>query len=612
MADLPQESAQVNPAVGPGGSLPLAATPAAFGAGIGEALEQGAEVANKIHRDALQRFNQTTVLDAHNQLQDFNQARLFDPKSGVLNQNTGKDAPATVDKTMADYDAQVAKIAGGLTNDQQREQFARLAQENRHQVQQHLNGYETRQIDQYHTQVTQATAKNAAVAAVQSVGAVVNDPDPQLQSPATRAEALANAGQQSIELGTAALRDEAARKNQPKEVTDEQVAAYQSAAHYGVLQSLMSQGRDQDAKAYYDAHKDKLEGEHADAAARQVEAGSTAGEALRRAPGLVYGENGQVRDRADVYQAIADDKSLQSNPKLLAETEAQVQRLFQQHDQATKEQHHQAMDSAYELMKNSPQGFDDPAVQAKVAGLPFEEQEQLRVTGLRLQKAEAKQAEPPDNSDAFYGIMSAAYSDKIGPGGKSGRQLFIEDDVRQYRGLLSAKDYGRVMQAQLELRGQVAKNPDTDTGFETATKIINNTLAVNHFQTEDVTLGKFNDDTAKFHREVNLAIDANGGVKKLGTAGVQKICDDLMLQTVQNTERSYLNPARYFAGSTYQTPGLRRFQALPPDFAFNVAQMSTTNRQRAVRALNGQGIANPTEQQIYQTYLGTVPNAAPP
>lgn len=602
---VPTINEDVNPTVAGGGPLPMVATPSNMGAGVGEALEQGAEVATKIHHDAVAQMNQTMALDAHNQLQQFNQKALFDPKTGLLNQNTGKDSPEAVDKVLSDYDAKVSQIGATLPKDSMAAmQFQRLAQDNRFQVQQHLNGYESRQINQYHEQVTQATLKNAATAAVNNTNAALADPSNNASDPGVRQQIVTSASHDSIAMGVAAIKDEATRKNQPQEVTDEQIAEFTSAAHYGVIQSLNSQGQDQDAKAYYNAWKGDLRGEQADHAAMQVEAGSTAGDATRLAPSFVFKQDGTMRDLGDIWEQVNGNKRLQNDPKLMNATEAQVRRIIGQQDEIKRAHQEDTFKDAFDAMNASPLGFNDPAVQSKIQSLTPERQKWLQAADTTAQKLAAKQAQVPDGSDAFYNIMSNAYSDEINPAtGHTYADDFRDGDLLQVKGQLSDKDWNHAVELQMQRRGKAQKDqdqPEQAMGIRSPLEAAHDAFTSAGFKVKDAN-GLSTKDYNDFMSQVDSQVAAYGGAKKLGAQGVQKVIDQQLMKTSVTT-------SHWFSGDT-QEPGPARFQVLPRDFSYSPATMTPAQRQQAMGKLRNQGVANPTPDEIYQTYLGTVPNA---
>lgn len=604
MSVVPTENESVNQTVAGGGGLPMVATPGNMGAGIGEALEQGAEVATKIHHDAVSEFNQTMALDAHNQLQQFGQEQLFDPKTGLLNQNTGKDAPQAVDKTMSAYDQKVSDISGSMPEGEARNQFARLAQDNRFQVQQHLNGYESRQINQYHEQVTSATLKNAATSAVNNTNAALADPSNNPTDPGVRQQIVTSASNDSIAMGVAVLKDEGKRKGQPQETTDEQVAEFTSATRYGVIQSLNSQGQDQDAKAYYNAWKGDLRGEQADHAARQVQAGSTAGDATRLAPTLVFNKDGSMRDLGDIWGSVNGNKQLQGDPKLMEATEGQVRRLISQQDEIKRAHQEDTFKDAYDLMNASPQGFSDPAVQAKIQSLTPERQKWLQSADTTAQKLAAKQAQVPDGSSAFYNLLSNAYSDEVNPQtGHTYADDFRDGDLLQVKGQVSDKDWNHAMELQMQRRGKAQKDdsqPDQAMGLRSPLETAHDAFSSAGFKVKDAQ-GNSTKDYNDFMGQVDAQVAAYGGAKKIGEAGVQKVIDAQLLKTSVTTS--------HWFGADTQEPGPARFQVLPRDFAYTPATLTPAQRQQALGKLRNQGVANPTQDELYQTYLGTVPNA---
>lgn len=330
--DLPTEQ----PHGASGGDLPMQGNPDAFGAGVGQALEQGGEVSSKIHADAVQQFNQVRVMDAHNALQDFNQSALFDPKTGLLNQNTGAQAPGAAAKVLADHDAAVGKISDGLANDAQKIQFQRLADENRRTVQSHLDQYETHQVNSYADGVAQATVKNSATAASQNAILAANDPA--ATTPEARAAGINRSATQSIELGTAAITDNFRRQNPTAPANDprlkEQLDTYQSAANYGVIKSLISHGQEDDASAYYQSNKDSLHGQEADDAARMIQVNNVYTRATKMVDQATKSDDGKIRDRYDVQAEFDKDPAISADPRLEAAVGRAMDRKYRAEDHA--------------------------------------------------------------------------------------------------------------------------------------------------------------------------------------------------------------------------------------------------------------------------------------
>lgn len=552
--DLPTEQ----PHVASGGSLPEVGNPDAFGAGVGQALEQGGEVASKIHADATQQFNTVQVMNAHNALQDFNQSALFDPKTGLLNQNTGAQAPGAAAKVLTDHDTAVSKISDGLANDAQKIQFQRLADENRRQIQQHLDGYETKQVNAYADGVAQATIKNSATAASQNAILAANDPT--ATTPEGRLAGINRSAGESIQLGTAAITDNFRRQyptasdNDPR--LQEQVQAYQSAAHYGVVSALLAQDKDQDAKAYYDTNKGALQGSQRDDAALKVEAGSTAGEAVRRANALVYDKDGKPRDLDTILTDIHGDSTLRANPKLLDQTTARAMRLVSQADDAQREQDKTDFKDAYTLMRT--QGFDSPAVQAKVATMSPERQEQLRSYDRRQTRGE-----PPDprvSAQTEYQMRRLAAENP---------EAFKKVDLLPLmaEGKLSPGAFTTISNQQLEMQNSGPARPKPSLVDPVADKYladIGMDPNVTYRQNADAykKVGAFRD---ALNQELE-ARQAAMGNKPLQPDDIRKALADVTQPVAEHSGREALSPSTWWGGRDQSKPLYQHVQDLEASF----------------------------------------------
>lgn len=357
MPDQPTIQAQVQESVQPSAELPANATPDAFGAGIGQAFANLGDVATRIHRDAVMRANQTAVLDADNQTNAFLNQRLYDPKTGILYQNTGKDAPGVVDKTLSDFQEHVSKVQSGLVNDEQKTQFQRMSQARAFDLQRQLGEYEHRQTTAYADQTDASAVKLAGDAAVQNAGTR----DPELSPDVF------------IQKQRAIIADAGERKGLPPETIQAQMADAESATHMGVISQLLSTGQDQAGKQWYDEHKEELVGPDRERVARMVDAGSNAGTALRVGDALVAPDaKGQMPDREDLMAKIADMK-LSPQARELAEN--RVNTLLDRHERDVRQGQINAANGAMQILQDPENtlGLNDPRItQARLSMSPAE------------------------------------------------------------------------------------------------------------------------------------------------------------------------------------------------------------------------------------------------
>lgn len=375
-----QYEARVTPEVQAGGEMPMAYTPQSLGAGVGQAFQNLGEVATDLHREAVHHADQTAMIDADNQVQSFLNARLYDPKSGVLQQNLGKDAPAAADQTLSDFDSHAAQVSNGLTSPRQKAAFQRMSQTRRFDLQRQLDQYEHVETTRYANEVDKASIAHAATAAVN------NATDPEVVW-------------QNIDLQKAVIADAGKRNRMAPEAIAEQQAEASSATHLGVLDKLVSTGQDRQAKAWYDAHKDELVADDSVRAAKLVQAGSTAGEAQRIVDGLSSLSEQDAQKRIDQIDDV----------RLRDEAQRRADQLFAHRQQAENRAQKAAFHDAYGIAQDSEMGLADPKVVALMATMEPSQQEWLKTAVIRdvRDPAETRRLSvlAAQDPDAFLKVM---------------------------------------------------------------------------------------------------------------------------------------------------------------------------------------------------------------
>lgn len=544
MPEIPTLTSQVNPNVTPGGSAPMVSA-ASFGESVGQTLSVGGEVASKIYHERVTQIDQSVALDAHNQKNDFNQAKLFG-KDGILNQNTGKDAPGAVDKFMSDYDQNTAKIAASLSNDNQRQSFARLSQENRYQVQNHLNNYETHQVDGYHEQVTHAAVSSSVVSAVQGIDSVLTSPDPKLANVATRNAAIDAAVKDHTEIGEAAIRDNEARKNTPKEVVDAKVAEYQSQATYAVIQSLTSKGKDEDAAAYYEANKKKLTGQEAVHAANVVTDGTTFGDASRVVDSTAYDKEGKLRDRSEVESDLLKTPKYQTNERYAAAVDRQLDRRYRIAHQVEQKEQGDILSASQKVLIENGGDLDslkaiNPDAWEKLNG---GSQESL----VELSRKIGKRELPPSGSAGFVKMNIMAGDQTKGSDGLTGEDRFNAMSSSQLYSLateMSAEDHAKLVTMWKKGNATDEKNDDI-TGVRNFSAIAKASLSKAGLPFEATTTSPgtgtaiYHADTDKVLSVVSTDIEAwkldNPTKKHVPPEIIQKAFDNALLKNAETKQ----------------------------------------------------------------------------
>ncbi len=348
---MPYE-ARVAPDVQPGIDIPLAVTPQALGAGIGDAVQNLGEVASDIHAKEVDHANRTNVLAADNAQQAFIQARMYDPKTGLLNQNLGKDAPAAVDQALGEFDQSAARVEGGLTNDAQKLHFRQMATERRLQMQDQLGHYEHEQVTTWQKGVTQASVANATNAAIQNA----NDP-------------------LIVDANLALQRKVIEHQGQIDGLSPDKIAELQKVAnsgtHLAVLNQLVSSGNDLAAKDWFDANKGDLFGDDLTHATGLVKAGSLAGESQRIGREIAFDADGNLRTQTEINALINKDPRLTKDAALFHGVQGATDNFAAHHLKAQEDDAKQAFDQGYQALTDPSNtlGIGNPVVVASLAKL---------------------------------------------------------------------------------------------------------------------------------------------------------------------------------------------------------------------------------------------------
>lgn len=534
MSDIPVEQERVN-APGPGGAAPIPPgmiTPQVMGVQVGDALGTASEVATRIHRDAVQEFNQTVALDAHNKLHEFEQQKFYDPQNGLFNQHLGKDAPGAVDAAKADYQQKVAQISDTLPNDKAKAIFQRMAQERGFQLQDLSNHWESNELETYHRDVYSTGLKNAGKGVVDYVNQVARTLDTHGADDDFATNALTSGANLHIEEGQTLIQQEGDRRHLPQTTIDEQKAEFASSAHYSVIRALNSQGQDRYSNLYYGAVKDDLQGEQADHAADMVRSGNTANEALR-----IYKDIGVGKDGAP---ASYDD----FQKKLSGITDAKVyDRVFELYQRGTTAYNKFTNENDREWMSQAQDAATDHGCGSSQYKAALE-----NISDRRRGAADA----------AFK-----AYSMKVAKG------EVVHDDPQTYLACLEmVKDPNRVndflpelfcdklspakLAKLVNMKAEALKrNGETDPKTEAVQKVINDTFA-NQFHLDPHATWKENPEVAQkmyqfdqWFRDALAQNEADNGGKALGWEKLRKLAD---LGAEMHDINSKQTP-------TYQIPG---------------------------------------------------------
>lgn len=506
MPDFPQTEAQVSPQIQPGAEMPTT-NAEALGAGVGGAIGSMGEVGHRIYFDAKVRADQTASLAADNATNELSEKLLRDPKTGLLYQETGKDAPAATAQAMQAYDEHVAKTMDGLTNDQQKKSYQHIAQARRFDMQRQLDQYEHAQGEQY------AKGVNDKAIAGTVTDAVNNSGDPEAV-----ADALARQKALIADYGKGRM---------TQETVDLQTQQHSSATQMAVIEHMSATGNDLGAKAWYDEHKDELMGHDAIAAANMVKAGSRAGEAQRWTDEHVLDEHGNLDTRENIDAKVREIK----DPLMRDEAQTRVDRRLAQHHQELEEQDRSKFMDLADHVEKSPQGINDPYVVTGMANLSPERRSQLQ------SMAHRESAPIPAYSKDY-----AELNDRVGT------PEFPGLDLTAYRGKIPDSALVKFSDLQREQRERGLIGPKVADEL-TDKRIVDNALYDLHID-KDLA----NSDAANLFRSrydtMKAAWMAGNGGKPLTEDNKLTIQKALIADHATTVARGWYNPARWVGDAT--------------------------------------------------------------
>lgn len=237
------------------------------------------------------KTDQVVLLDADNQLAQLETSLLYDRQKGVMNRK-GKNAFTASDEAREGWAKGVGEIEKSLKTERQLEAFrGRVAgrfQSLTSAVERHVSN----ESEAYDNETANAALANRLDGAMRSGG------EP-------------HAIETAILESEAIISDYGRRKGWAPEVVAEKRTTAVSRIHAGVVEQMLSAGRDIEAKAYFDDNRDAIAGTQLPAIERAVDAASSDGAGMRAA-GAVWAKLGPKSGNepvkiASMEQALRDE-----------------------------------------------------------------------------------------------------------------------------------------------------------------------------------------------------------------------------------------------------------------------------------------------------------------
>ncbi len=240
----------VEPQVEPSADLPMAATPQALGADIGQAVENFGMTANRIGYNQRVRDLQIAQIAA----QDGAQAVALDDQKGLHGENglmfqeAGIGAPKASEDYLSQRDEKVSQVRNSLPTDAARRSFDLHERQQRSRVEDQLASWQHAQVNAADAKALKASSELHLNEAI--IGASETDP-------VKRNETI-NTG---LAKGSMNIIDYAERHNWTKDETDVALKGYSSEIVTSVVKSLADSGDHHAAAAFFEDHKADVTGE---------------------------------------------------------------------------------------------------------------------------------------------------------------------------------------------------------------------------------------------------------------------------------------------------------------------------------------------------------------
>lgn len=443
---------KVTTAAIPGERLTAAQTPLSEGAGLAEAnagasealaglggavfksgIELG-DVQTQIRSDAQKQADEVAVINASNQLDTWENKRLYDPVTGALAQK-GKAALPLPETIATEYKDVAGGIAQGLTTARQQMAFAKLSAQHEQNLDMTIRRHVMGEMQAYEGSELTAFVEN------KRSNAIANSQDPR---------------RVFEELGAAvdAIHASAPRLGLGPEVVQHQVEATQTATHVGVIDSLLSQGQARAAQVYFEETKGQITGGAADKVQKAIAEGQLRGQAQQTADGILA-KGGTLAEQRDQVKAITDPE-LRDAVQARIEHEASIQEK-QQRDQeeATAKTAYDAVDRTHSVDSIPP---------ATWLGLSGGTRSALHEYANRLAKGEPVETDPVK----YYGLMQQASETP---------EAFVKVNLLGYKGSLDNATFKQLTDLQYSIRkGEREQADKVLSGFRTSTQLVDDAL----------------------------------------------------------------------------------------------------------------------------------------
>jgi hypothetical protein len=494
-----------------GGQKTAAETPLSEGAGLAEAQGQQAETVGRI-AGGMGQFATQQIQKVRDQEDDLVTLAAQNAlgKASVdiatrAQEVKGRDTLTLPDTTTHDFNTVADDIAAGLSNDRQREAFAKVRA--RHD----LNLYETvgRHISNEMQNYRSSELKSAIDLGINQVAANALDP---------------RRGKEELDTMIAAVQQQGPAMGWGSAQVADQIANIRSASHIAVVQRLVDNNQPTNAKIYYEETQHEINGEKRGDLEKLLAHATQRADGQREADAIIAASGTLAEQRAKAKEI--QDPNTRAAAMTLVEHEAAV------NEKAARDGEEHLLDAVYtRLMGN---GGD-------LRSLTPTEQLQLgkHLPALRSFALSLAKGEPPDTDPAVYYALKTMSTDP------DMRGAFLKENLLAHRNNLSHGDFEKLVDLQASMRkGDQEKADKINAPFLTHKELVETSLTQYGIPTKDTPAHKLTPEekatTAQLYRMLDQkTTELQAGGKKVSNQDLQSEIDRALMRHVTVTQSRF-------------------------------------------------------------------------
>jgi hypothetical protein len=444
-------------------------------------------VANEIAQRERDKHDQLAVLDADNQL-----SQLQTDLTTKATSMKGKDALAAGPQVDQDWQKGADQIRNTLTNDRQKLAFENRVGSRYSSLNETVARHTQNELDNYDNQTTAAALDNR-----------MNDALTNYQDPTKVDGAIAET--------KAILADKARRDGWSPDRLQAATTDRVSKVHTAVINTMLANGNDLTASAYYAKVKDQIAGDDAAALAKALEEGSVRGESQRQADQI-------TAKFADRKSAIDEAKKLK-DPKVRDATVERVNQFFSEQNQAQQETREKNMLTATNIVDQT--ASIDRIPPAMWTTFTLGERASLK----EYAKQKVKGDPIATNWTVYNDLLQLASTDET-------KDQFLSKNLMQYRSQLSDTEFKQVVELQAGLRRGDDRAESKLAGIRTTQQVVASSLKAAGIDPN----AKAGTDDAERVNAFGRAVDQEGQLfedqhkRKPNAKELQGIVDNLLVQ----------------------------------------------------------------------------------